>query len=127
MIRFTQNISIITGRLAQDPMVNTTKNGFAGNFTVVTDESYIDKISKKRIDKPEFHRVIMFNDDAEYMRDHVKKGDYVNVTGRRQTRKWEDKNGKVQYTEEILADIIIPLSYILRPREAEAQTVNSDL
>lgn len=121
MIRFTQNISIITGRLAQDPMVNETSKGFAGNFTVVTDEGYLDKATNLRVDKPEFHRVIVFNKDAQYMRDNVKKGDYVTVMGRRQTRKWTDKKGVIQYTGEILADIITPISQSLRHKEQKEQ------
>jgi single-strand DNA-binding protein len=107
MIRFTQNLTVIVGRLTRDPEVNETKNGFAGNFSLATDESYLDS-NKTRIERTEYHRVIIFNSDATYMRDHAKKGDYVIVQGRRQTRQWE-KQGVKQYTPEILADIITPI------------------
>ena len=107
MIRFTQNIAIITGRLTKDPEVNQTKTGFAGNFSLATDESYLDA-NKERIQVTEYHRVIIFNKDAEYMRDHARKGDYVIVQGVKKTRKWE-KNGVTQYTVEIIADVITPI------------------
>jgi len=110
MIRFSHNLAIVVGRLTRDPEVNSTKNGFAGNFSLATDESYLDS-NKQRVERVEYHRIIVFNNDAVYMRDNAKKGDYVIVHGRRQTRKWE-KDGVSQSTVEIIADIITPIETV---------------
>lgn len=107
MIRFTQNLTVIVGRLTKDPEVNETSKGFAGNFSLATDESFLDA-QKNRVEKTEYHRVIIFNSDAVYMRDHAKKGEYVIVQGKKQTRQWE-KDGVKQYTVEIIADVITPI------------------
>jgi single-strand DNA-binding protein len=55
-------------------------------------------------DKTEWHRVCLWNKDAEVVAQYVAKGDIIAISGRLQTRKWTNKDGAEQYTTEIVAN-----------------------
>lgn len=55
-------------------------------------------------DYTEWHRVVVFGALAEWAGEYLKKGTQVFVEGELRTRKWEDKEGKEQYTTEIVAN-----------------------
>lgn len=54
--------------------------------------------------KPEWHRVVFYDRLAEIAGEYLKKGRPVYVEGRLKTRKWQDKDGKDNYTTEIVAE-----------------------
>lgn len=97
------NKAIIIGRLGQDPSANKTQSGTTVvNFSVATNESYIDKGGNK-VERTEWHRVVTFGRQADFCAEYLSKGRLVLVEGKIQTRKWQDQNGNDRYTSEILA------------------------
>ena len=99
----SMNKAIIVGRLGQDPKLAYTANGQpVVNMSLATDESYTDRDGNK-VDKAEWHRVVVFNKPAEFCANFLRKGSLALVEGKLQTRKWQDQQGQDRYTTEIVA------------------------
>ena len=99
------NKVIIIGNLGRDPEVRFMPNGTAVcNLAVATTRSWKDKQSGDKMEETEWHRVSMFDRLAEIAGEYLKKGSPVYIEGRLKTRKWQDKDGKDNYTTEILAE-----------------------
>jgi allophanate hydrolase subunit 2 len=56
--------------------------------------------SGERQEETEWHRVVFYDRLAEIAGEYLKKGRPVYVEGRLKTRKWQDKDGKDNYTTE---------------------------
>ncbi len=98
------NRVILVGRLGHDPKQAYTNSGVpVCNFNMATDESYTDR-NGTRVDKTEWHRVVVFGKPAEFCANYLNKGSLVMVEGRLQTRKWQDREGQDRYTTEIVAN-----------------------
>ena len=98
------NKVILIGNLGQDPEVRYMPNGNAvANITVATSESWKDKNTGEQVSKTEWHRVIFFRRLAEVVGEYLHKGSKIYIEGKLQTRKWQDKNGKDNWTTEIIA------------------------
>ena len=96
------NKVMIIGRLGKDPEVKYTQSGAAvANLTVATDDGYVK--DGQKIEKTEWHRVVVWNKQAEFCNNYLKKGSLVFVEGSLQTRSWDDQQGQKRYTTEIKA------------------------
>ncbi len=94
----------IIGNLGRDPEVRYTPNGNAVcNVSVATTRQWKNKDSGERQEETEWHRVVFYDRLAEIAGEYLKKGRSVYVEGRLKTRKWQDKEGKDQYTTEVIA------------------------
>ena len=94
----------IIGNLGRDPEVRYTPNGNAVcNVSVATTRQWKNKESGEKQEETEWHRVVFYDRLAEIAGEYLKKGRSVYVEGRLKTRKWQDKEGKDQYTTEIVA------------------------
>src|SRR5437762_4654324 len=98
------NKVILIGNLGRDPEVRYTPNGNAVcNVTIATSRNWKDKTSGDKVEETEWHRVVFYDRLAEIAGEYLKKGRSVYVEGRLKTRKWQDKEGKDNYTTEIFA------------------------
>ncbi len=96
----------IIGRLGQNPELKYSQSGVAmTNLNVATDESYTDR-DGNRVDRAEWHRVVVFQRQAENCANFLAKGSLVYVEGSLTTRKWTDQQGVDRYTTEIRAQRI---------------------
>tara|TARA_A100001011_G_scaffold209668_1_gene217922 strand:- start:434 stop:919 length:486 start_codon:yes stop_codon:yes gene_type:complete len=102
----TLNKAMILGRLGRDPEVRYTSGGSPiANISVATNSRSKDKESGQWQDVTEWHRVILFNKNAEIAEKYLKKGGSVYIEGRIQTRSWDDQqSGQKRYSTEIIAD-----------------------
>ena len=99
------NKVIIVGNLGKDPEVRYTPSGSAVcNLSLATTRNWKSRESGERQEETEWHRVVFFNRLAEIAAEYLKKGSKVYVEGALRTRKWQDKEGKDQYTTEIVAN-----------------------
>lgn len=97
------NKVLLIGRLGKDPELRYSQGGMPiANFTVATDDYYTDK-EGNRVEKTEWHRVVVFDRQAENCSNYLAKGSLVYVEGSLQTRKWQDQQGQDRYTTEIRA------------------------
>jgi len=100
----TLNRAQLIGNLGRDPEVRFTPNGTAVcNVSIATTSGWNDKQSGERVEETEWHRVVFFGRLAEIVGEHLKKGRSVFVEGRIRTRRWQDKDGREQYSTEIVA------------------------
>jgi single-strand DNA-binding protein len=98
------NKVILIGNLGRDPEVRYTPNGSAVcNVSLATTRNWKNKDSGERQEETEWHRVVFFDRLAEIAGEYLKKGRSIYVEGRLRTRKWQDKDGKDQYTTEVMA------------------------
>lgn len=98
------NKVILIGNLGRDPEVRYTTNGGAVcNVSVATTRTWKNKESGEKMEETEWHRVVFFDRLAEIAGEYLKKGRSVYIEGRLKTRKWQDKEGKDQYTTEVMA------------------------
>ncbi|WP_273760012.1 single-stranded DNA-binding protein [Bartonella sp. ML70XJBT.G] len=98
------NKVILIGYLGDDPESKTMISGAeVVNFRLATSESYTDKNTHQKVEKTEWHSVVIFNPHlAKIALQYLNKGSKVYVEGKLQTRKWQDKSGHDRYTTEIV-------------------------
>jgi single-strand DNA-binding protein len=101
------NKVILIGNLGKDPEVRFTPGGQAvANFNIATSESWTDKTSGQKVEKTEWHRIVVWGKLAELCGEYLKKGRQCYVEGRLQTREWTDKEGQKKYTTEVVANTV---------------------
>ena len=91
----------LIGYLGGDPEARFLPSGQqVANFSVATDESYVDRNGERR-EHVEWRNVVAFAKLAEICKEYLKKGRQVYVEGRLRTREYEARNGggKRQRTE----------------------------
>ncbi|MDQ6618385.1 MAG: single-stranded DNA-binding protein [Pseudomonadota bacterium] len=99
------NKVILIGNLGADPETRFLPSGEAVcNIRIATTEKWKDRASGETKEATEWHRISLFGRQAEVAGEYLKKGSAVYIEGRIQTRKWQDKEGKDQYTTEVRAD-----------------------
>lgn len=104
------NKVILVGNLCQDPDIRYTQSGTAvATLNIATNRKWKDGDGNKQ-EEAEFHRVIVWNQTAEFCGNFLTKGMKVYAEGRLQTRKWQDQGGNDRYTTEIIAQTIQNLS-----------------
>ncbi|MCK9273652.1 MAG: single-stranded DNA-binding protein [Syntrophales bacterium] len=97
------NKAILVGRLGADPEVRYTQEGtMVVTLRVATDEQWKDK-NGERVQRTEWHRIVVFGKLAEICGNYLSKGRLVYLEGRIQTRSWDDKDGNKRFTTEIVA------------------------
>ena len=98
------NKVILVGNLGKDPEVKHLESDKSvASFSIATSESYTNKETAEKVDKTEWHNVVMWDGLAIIAEKYLKKGSQVYIEGKLTTRKWQDKDGNDRYTTEILA------------------------
>ena len=93
----------IIGRLGANPDLKYSQNGApVCTLSIATDESYNDREGNK-VQRTEWHRVTVFQRQAENCSTYLTKGSLVYIEGSLQTRKWQDQQGQDRYTTDIRA------------------------
>ena len=103
------NVQLI-GRLGAAPELRyTTTNKAVASLSVATSEQWTDQAGQKQ-ERTEWHKVVVWDKQAENCERYLQKGQQVFVEGKITTRKWQDKDGQDRYTTEIVARNVIFLS-----------------
>ncbi len=93
----------LIGNLGADPERRMTQNGrVIANLRIATSESWMDRETRERRERTEWHRVVFFGPVAETILKYTRKGSKLYVEGQLQTRKWQDQSGQDRYTTEII-------------------------
>ena len=98
------NRVILLGNVGQDPEIRSTQDGREiASFSLATSESWTDKKTGEKIQKTEWHRIVIFSQGlVGIVKNYVKKGSKLYLEGSIQTRKWEDREGVEKYVTEIV-------------------------
>ena len=103
------NFATIIGRTTGDIVVRTANGKPVTNFTLAVD-TYKDHT--------DFINCVAWDKKATVLEQYTKKGDKLGITGRISTRTYEDKEGKKQYTVEVVVTDI----EFLTPKRKEEKT-----
>lgn len=96
------NKVILVATCGNDPQVKNFPNGGKlVQFSVATNESWIDKNTGERRQETEWHRIVANNRTADIVEQYVKKGMRLYIEGSLKTRKWTDQQGVERYATEI--------------------------
>jgi single-strand DNA-binding protein len=98
------NKVILVGNLGRDPEIRALQNGKrVANLRIATSESWRDGQTGERIERTEWHSVVIWNDGlVKVAEKYLRKGAKVYIEGSLQTRKWTDQSGQEKYTTEII-------------------------
>lgn len=100
----TLNKAMIIGRLGKDPELKyTPSNTAVANMSVATTMAWKDQSGEQQ-EKTEWHRIVVWRKQAEFVGEYLKKGAKVYVEGRIETRSWDDQDGVKRYMTEIIAE-----------------------
>ena len=103
------NKAIIVGRLGRDPETKTTNSGMTiATLAVATDdrEKKVGGAGKPPdwVKVTDWHQVVVFGQQAEFVSEYGRKGATVAVEGRMKMEKYTGKDGVEKMSFKILAD-----------------------
>ena len=95
------NVTLV-GRLTKDPELKYTPSNVAvATFTLAVNRNFKGANGEREAD---FINCMMWRKQAELLAEWCKKGNLVGVTGRIQTRNYENQEGRRVYLTEVVAD-----------------------
>ena len=93
----------IMGRLTRDPELRTTQSGVnVASFTVAVDRDFGGRDGGER--QTDFIDCVAWRQTGEFVSKYFHKGSMIVVSGRLQSRKWQDRDGNNRTSWEIVAD-----------------------
>lgn len=96
------NNVVIVGRLTKDPDLRYTANGAGvATFTLAVNRNFTNQSGNREAD---FINCVIWRKSAETLASYAKKGTLLGVTGRIQTRNYENQQGQRVYVTEVVAD-----------------------
>lgn len=91
------NKVILMGRLTRDPEVRYTQNNMpVASFTLA--------VKKKAAEGTDFINCVAWNKTGEFVNKYFKKGQQIAITGRINTRSYEDSQGSKKYITEVVVE-----------------------
>ena len=98
------NKVMLIGNLGADPEVRYMPSGGAvTNLRLATSERWKDKQTGENQERTEWHRVVLYNRQAEIAGEYLRKGSKIYIEGSIRTNKWQGQDGQDRYTTEIIA------------------------
>ncbi|MGO3650942.1 single-stranded DNA-binding protein [Vagococcus sp.] len=95
------NITLV-GRLTRDPDLRYTSNGQAvATFNLAVNRNFTNASGEREADFP---NCVIWRRQAENLDNYARKGMLIGVTGRIQTRNYENQQGQRVYVTEVIAD-----------------------
>lgn len=93
----------LIGRLIKDPEIKVipTSNTMVCNFTIAVNRRFAKEGEERQAD---FISIIAWGKTADFCSNYFKKGQQVGITGRIQTRNWDDEKGQKHYSTDVIAE-----------------------
>lgn len=96
------NNVVLVGRLTKDPDLRYTATGTAtATFTLAVNRNFTNQSGNRDAD---FINCVIWRKSAETLANYARKGTLLGVTGRIQTRNYENQQGQRVYVTEVVAD-----------------------
>jgi len=96
------NSTVLVGRLVKNPDLKYTQNGTAvAQFTLAVNRTFTNQKGEREAD---FINCVIWRKAAENMANIAQKGSLVGVTGRIQTRNYENNQAQRVYVTEVVAE-----------------------
>lgn len=99
------NKVILIGRLTKDVELRYTQtnNTAVASFSLAVNRKFVKPGEERQSD---FFNIIAWNKLAENISKYLFKGNQVAISGRLETRSWDDPNGQKHYVTEVIAEEI---------------------
>jgi len=95
------NVTLV-GRLTKDPDLRYTSSGTGvATFTLAVNRNFTSADGNREAD---FINCVIWRKPAETLANYAKKGVLIGVTGRIQTRSYDNQQGQKVYVTEVIAD-----------------------
>ena len=108
------NNVVLVGRTTKEIELKYTSNNLAyANFTLAVNRNFKNQNGEREAD---FINIVIWRQQAENLANWAKKGTLLGITGRIQTRNYENQQGQRVYVTEVVADNF----QILEKRETQA-------
>lgn len=92
----------LIGRLTKDIELKTTQSNVkVANFTLAVNRRFVKEGQEQTAD---FINIIAWGKIAEFCDKYFGKGQQIGISGRIQTRAWDDDQGKKHYVTEVVAE-----------------------
>lgn len=89
------NTVILVGNVGKDPMIRASNTGLTiASFSVATKRKFQNQQTGQEQELADWSNVVAFGHLAEAIGNQIRKGSYVTVIGRMNTRSYDDKNGQ---------------------------------
>lgn len=96
------NNVVLVGRLTKDPDLRYTANGTGvATFTLAVNRNFTNQDGNREAD---FINCVIWRKSAETLANYAHKGTLLGVTGRIQTRSYENQQGQRIYVTEVVAE-----------------------
>lgn len=96
------NVICLVGRLVHDPEIKSTNSGSrVSTFAIAVDRNRPAPDGQRMVD---YIDIVTWNKTAEFVCNYFKKGSWIAVNGRLETRSYEDKDGNKRKVFEVIAD-----------------------
>lgn len=96
------NSVCLVGRLTRDPELKYTGNNVAvASFSLAVNRNFKDANGERETD---FINCVIWRQQAENLANWAKKGALIGITGRIQTRSYENQQGQRVYVTEVVAE-----------------------
>lgn len=96
------NNVVLVGRLTKDPDLRYTANGTGvATFTLAVNRNFTNQSGNREAD---FINCVIWRKPAETLANYARKGTLLGVTGRIQTRNYENQQGQRVYVTEVVAE-----------------------
>lgn len=94
----------LVGRLTKDPELRYTTEGKAvSNVTIAVNRPFRNKEGEHEAD---FVQCTLWKKTAENTAQYCRRGSIIGITGRIQTRHYENQEGKKVYVTEVVAEMV---------------------
>ncbi|MDT2600388.1 single-stranded DNA-binding protein [Enterococcus hulanensis] len=115
------NNVVLVGRLTKDPDLKYTASGTTvSTFTLAVNRNFTNQSGNREAD---FINCVIWRKSAETLANYAKKGTLLGVTGRIQTRSYENQQGQRVYVTEVVAENF----QLLESRSTNEQRKNNDM
>lgn len=95
------NVTLV-GRLTKDPDLRYSPSGKGvATFTLAVNRKFTNQAGEREAD---FIQCVIWNKPAETLANYAKKGTLIGVSGRIQTRNYENQSGNRVYVTEIIVE-----------------------
>lgn len=96
------NNTVLVGRLTRDADLKYTGSGTAvANFSLAVERTFKNAQGEKETD---YVNVVAWEKKAKLISEYTRKGSLIGVTGRIQTRNYQNNEGKKVYITEVVAE-----------------------
>lgn len=96
------NNVVLVGRLAKEPELKYTAGGQAvATFSLAVNRNFTNQSGEREAD---FINCVIWRKSAETLANYAHKGTLIGITGRIQTRNYENQQGQRVYVTEVVAD-----------------------